>query len=139
MQVGKIPRNDWYDRNCVVGGVNFNALVGPHAGILRATYTVPAGKKTLVDFIEATGYRVTAAGPSGIIALYGMYTPSGGAGRILYRHWTDLPAVNATYDKHLNSRLLMQVGDTIDMYTLDSSTGGTVSHYGLINTNEFDV
>jgi len=133
-------RPAWYDRNPVNRAIDYNAsAVGPHAVTDRATYTVPAGKKALVENISLLVMRdgsPTTAGRAWAIA---MIYPGGGAG------WTALSAivlsatVGATDHAEVGTSALLQATDVIKLRTEDLSTAGTHFYALGLKITEFDA
>jgi len=136
-----VARPAWYDRNPVVAGHSYFAVTGPHTYTTRFTYTVPAGKKAMVEVMHANVKRVTAPTTGGYAGIYFAFTPSGGTLTIILR--AELTSADAAAkDKEsasIGSSMTLKAGDTIDAATQDLSTGGTI-YYGIdMKITEFDA
>jgi len=120
------PRLEWYDRNAINGTVFYLGTgVAPHSVTVRATYTVPTGKKALIGAICLQFLRVTAAGTVGQIHAYFDIGPGLGlTGQMLDNN------VGAHLEREVNMNSVLLEGEGLGLSTLDLSTGGTVN-YGL--------
>jgi len=129
------PRAEWYDRNPTQRSVFYSASsVSPHTETMRATYTVPTGKKAMVVVVNAQLRRNTAAttvGRAYIRALTGsvyffyLTHQNNTAG---YREWMAVGGL-----------MMIPTGDILFLYTADESTAGTMDFFATILIIEFDA
>jgi hypothetical protein len=134
-------RPAWYDRNAASKCSSYLATAAPHALTARWTYTVPAGKKALVELLQVGLKRMTAAGTPQVAYVAITVVPSGGSG--VYLVFADLTASNnAVGDKdNMSSQgtLNLSAGDEINAKTYDGSTTGTIEYTANMKITEFDA
>jgi len=136
-----VARPDWYDRNPIPTNLYWDAETGPHAATERWTYTVPSGKKALVEVLQCVVKRTVAATTPLTPYTRISYTPSGGTERSLLTAIL-LSAENAVKDKMesgIGATLTMFVGDRIRAMSADAGTGGTCFYLAAGKVTEFDA
>lgn len=113
------------------------AAIAPHVATVRWTYTVPAARFAVVEFLHVSLTRQTAAAPVGeAIAAIGII-PSGGA---LSRILQVVIFTNAVGDKdhaEWGGRILLAAGDALEGRTIDTSTGGTFRYLVSARISEY--
>jgi len=129
------PRLEWYDRNPIAKSQAYNGSgVAPHSMTVRATYTVPTGKKALIAFAEGVIVRVTAATAVGWVEVLVQ-----GANNEAFR----LNHINNTVNSYEQGRTyvgyVLLAGQDINLQTQDLSTGGTLSYNVFITSMEFSA
>lgn len=135
-----IGRPAWYDRNpASKADIWTGAGVAPHAATTRKTYTCPAGKKAMVEVLELSVIRETAATTVGTAQAYVTITPSGGSAIVCIAAWIRTNTVADRNDAFLGASMLLFPGDRIDLMTLDLSTGGTCAYFVCYKITEFDA
>lgn len=124
-----------YDRNPGFERIVFGASGrGPAAEATLDTYTVPGGRKAIIDSAMFQIVRDAAAGAVSTCAWYlkvNSLVVSGLEAR--------LTAVN---DREWSAQALainLIAGDVVDLTYLDSSTGGTCRILGTCSVTEFDA
>ena len=128
----------WHDRNPSQAAFNYGNTVAPHANTQRWTYTVPAARKCMIEVLMARALRVTVA------------APVGRAGGFVYlSNVTNNPAlidvalinntVGAIDARNLGGSVTLLAGNTIEAWTSDASTGGTVEWAMMMKGLEFDA
>ena len=131
----------FYDRNpIVIGTVVAPGAIGPHADTLRASYTVPSGKRTVLEMADLFLEIVTAAGPSGNKRADIRWTPAGGSDTQFIRA-NLLASSNAIGDKEtkvVGLSAMFQEGDLIGLRTADLGTGGTIEYEVKLKWTEFE-
>jgi len=138
---GATARKEWYDRNPASKADSFGATLVPHAETVRKTYTVPAGKKAMVESLQARVIRVTAATAAGTPYASWRITPSGGSVSSFLRALL-ITGQNAVKDEDkvsIGTTLTLFAGDKLEAATFDDSTAGTVYHYISYKLTEFDA
>ncbi len=131
--------NQPLDRNPVMKFLEGAAVgVGPHTPTQRASYTVPAGKKAMLNALQLDVIRATAATTAGPVSAYVNFLIGGGGnnsiGPTMYKN-----AINDSDLMRLSIGVVMSAGDALRVYTADGSTGGTVTYaWGAILT-EYDA
>jgi len=133
------PRLEWYDRNPITRSLQYSATVAPHSGTLRASYTVPTGKKAFLEALLVYIRRVTAATTAGLISDSVFYTPSGGSGTYLLASELVDNTVNASKIVSHGLSSAVVSGDVLEVWTSDGSTGGTVGHVLTVKITEFSA
>jgi len=135
-----VARPDWYDRN-PVSRVDYywGSGVAPHGVTTRLSYTVPSGKKAMVEVLVLKVRRNTAATTLGIARASLILTPSGGAPD----NFMDACIVNNTVDVKdgwsIGASLALITGDLLEFTTYDGSTGGTCDYWLSYKITEFDA
>jgi len=110
------------------------ANVAPHTQVVRATYTVPTGKKAFCSRAYSELIRSAAATTLGKAA-------------VLLVTSTTLIIVNKHYDNTVGRREwaalsmggIFLAGDVVTVQTYDLSTGGTMDYIGIIGLMEFSA
>lgn len=133
------PRQAWYDRNPTPKAVSYNANIVPAATTQRWTYTVPANRKSYVEFGLIAAERSAAAAPVGTIEAFVQYTPNGGATSTIAYLRQDTNTVGIPYFIPIGQAMLLFAGDNLAAFTDDTSTGGSVSFQLAIKVTEFDA
>lgn len=133
-------RPAYFDRNSVPTAFG-HATVGaaPHAETIRASYTVPAGKKAWVGTVWLYEERSTAAAPAAKMWSALKYTPFGGTIRYIDESILATNGVNDIVDRTVTGFEFMASGDKLDLVSADQSTGGTSSPFGTVKYTEFDA
>jgi len=135
-----VARPDWYDRNPSNQHLYYEGYgISPHVKTGRWNYTVPAGKKALVELVWARLIRKSAATTLGDAYAGIWFLVSGGTNRWLAGAWICDNTVGATKDFVLGQSIIMLPGDSIFGYTADGSTGGTFDYQIYAKITEFDA
>jgi len=135
-----VARPDWYDRNPAMIWNTYNASgVAPHSLTTRWTYTVPTGKKALLEQAMTYIMRSTAATTLGWASLKIWYQPSGGTNREMV--YVDLydNTVAAKTISHFSFAMVLLAGDVLTGTSADTSTGGTCNYTLTAKATEFDA
>jgi hypothetical protein len=127
-------RPDPWDRNPNVPAVWFSAAVAPHGTTQRLTYTVPVQRKTLISGFFLYNSRLVVATTDG--DLVWTIRKNGVA---MLTITLRLPTANQNYQVALPSQLYLAPGDSLEVLTSDSSTGGQVYWSTTIFAMEFDA
>jgi len=125
----------WYDRNPVPNMIAYRANgVAPHTVTIRASYTVPAGKKAMVVFSSAMIMRATAATTVGRV--HGNAgTPTAGTFDCYHKNNT----VDSMVTVQNAEMIVVGAGITLSITTEDLSTGGTMDYDLSVIYIEFDA
>ena len=144
MRVGPQPiiaRPAWYDRNPTTLVDSFTGSAAPHAPTTRISYTVPAGKKAIVETLAAKVIRMAAASTPELVTAQFLLTPSGGEERVLLGAYLT-SAQNSPKDSDslgIGPSLTLFPGDYIRGITFDLSTGGLVYYVLILKLTVFDA
>jgi hypothetical protein len=113
-----------------------NWAVNPHADTTRASYTVPANRRAVLTGCMCHILRVTVAAPVGNAAIYVISTIGGGG---FYSCIAELLTNNIGDQQTalFSGQAWLTAGDTVELHTLDISTGGTVTYRGSFCIVEF--
>lgn len=126
------------DRNPTDVNQNYSNTLAPHVTTTRWTYTVPAGRKCLVELVNSRIMRITAAAPAG----YADVAIS--LGNVLaYLALAELNsgdnAIGVRESKYITAQALLLAGDVLQAQTADGSTGGTIGYLASFKGTEFDA
>jgi len=143
MRIGPQPiisRPAWYDRNPTVVA-NYSLLLdqAPHASTERISYTTPAGKKAMLEVIEAEVQRSAAATTVGRAHTIFTITPSGGSESILVWARIITNGVGDRQARTIGQSVIMLAGDKLSCQTADNSTGGTCHYNIAYKITQFDA
>lgn len=132
-------RADFYDRGAdgVHIGYEGNAIA-PHGSTVRATYTVPANSKVIINAAQLYLMRATAPAGAGIYNAWLQYTPSGGSAVPIVKAYHKSPTQYTNINVLLSSGFVMYPGDKLELVTADISAGGTISYILHVMMSEFD-
>ncbi len=135
-------RPDYYDRNAADVSLNWaSGGTGPHTATVRAAYTVPAGKKALVEAAVCYLQRLTAQTVIGNVALMvGVYSA---AGAFLY-NVVALPSyTTAAYQPPITEHQprigILFAGQILKIISSDLGTNGTVAYDASAKIVEMDA
>jgi hypothetical protein len=135
-----IGRPAWYDRNPVTTFKSYyEGNVAPHGLTERWTYTVPSGKKALVELIAIWMNRTAAPTTLGRAEARLLFFPSGGSETPLVYSVLYDSNVGAEKNVNIGQSSIMLQGDKIRATTYDGSIGGNVSYLVLAKITEFDA
>jgi len=130
-----VARPEWYDRNPVkIRRNSVGAGISPHSDTERWTYTVPAGKKAIVESLQTTMIRKTAATTAGR-----PYAHIIVAGIAFLKAVIIGNAIGDRSDPTVGPAMVLVAGETITANTADDSTGGTVDFFVAMTATEFDA
>jgi len=136
-----MARPEWYDRNPASKCDQYQNTLSPHGQTVRLTYTVPAGKKAMVELLQADVFRRTVATTAAYPSSSWNLTPSGESIKYILLS-TLTPEQNAIGDKdyrELGATLALFPGDKVEGITVDGGTGGTAMYYLSYKITEFDA
>lgn len=127
MKLGSLAagRPAYYDRNAFARTDEYTATVGPHGFTQRFTYTVPSGKKGILEFGYVYIQRVTAPGVAGLYLAHVQCVSSGIQLRTPIIE-NNSAVAGLGIQTLLPMSLTIYAGETIAGQTVDFSTGGTV-------------
>jgi len=131
---------NYYDRIAITIGQLYNANgVAPHGLTTRWIYTVPAGKKALVETSICRILRITAAAALSFcdarIITGGLTTAQTYSAYALLLNNT----INAQITDRSDSPILLLAGQTLSGETNDGSTGGTMNYLVTAKITEFNA
>jgi len=135
-----VARPAWYDRNPISRVDSASADgVTPHGATDRLTYTVPAGKKALIEQADAKIWRQTAATTAGEVFVAFTVTPGGGSQQFVMRDAFFTNAVNDSAKLSMSPNMTLKAGDVFTIATFDGSTGGTTRYRLGYKLTEYDA
>jgi len=135
-----VARPAWYDRNPISRIDHYWGLtVAPHALTTRLTYTVPAGKKAILEALQVRCIRRTAATTVGLVYAVAYITPSGASEKELLDCYLFTNNVGDKDGQALQGTVTLFAGDVLGLKTYDGSTGGTVDYFLAYKLTEFDA
>lgn len=122
-----VVRPAFQDRNATTFVQSYLAASAPHAGMVRWTTTVAAGRRLLVEAGLAAFWRETAATTADQVTALIRVTSGGVECDIAL-----IKAVNNTvssfYSDKVNAQTTLYVGETLSGISRDNSNGGTMFH-----------
>jgi len=134
-----VARPAWYDRNPVSRNGYFAGASGPHAITTRLTYTCPAGKKAILEVMQARVDReIVATTPNYAQAIF-EFEPAGGTAYYLLAARILTNNVGDKERAELGGNLTMYPGDVLRGRTVDVSTGGQCAYQLSYKLTEFDA
>ena len=129
------PRLEWYDRNPGTGVLIYSdAGVAPHTITVRATYTVPTGKKAWLSMITQSILRATAATTEGKVTTW-IFIAGSAASFLLHLDNTEGAKEHAI----TAAVAAVQSGQVVEIQTEDAGIGGTMDYLVAILYTEFDA
>jgi hypothetical protein len=133
-------RAQWYDRNPLSKGFSY-ALdgVAPHGNTARWTYTVPAGRKALIEAATCEIMRQTAAAPVGLYYAEIIANLNDASFPRFINVISLDNTVGGRAGQSLNCATILQAGEIITGQTGDPSTAGTVAYRLTCKLTEFDA
>jgi len=131
-------RATFYDRNPIPLGLNYNSSLAPHGLTVRWSYTVPVGKKFLMAYSYAYGFKSVLAGAPGPFRGQIRVTPVVGA--VYYPIWvyTYLLTLGDVGEMNGNTSVAFLPGDVIEGLTQDTNGGGNILFSIGMSGTEFD-
>jgi hypothetical protein len=120
------PRQPWYDRNPVEKALVYTAAtVAPHADMTRWTYTVPSGKKFMLQTGLCTIYRDAAAAVAGQGSARVRVTPSGGSTCVISAADVWVVTYGAGETRVAGTNVVVLAGGVMDAVSSDGANGGS--------------
>lgn len=111
--------------------------IAPHANTSRVSYTVPAGKRALIQACLGTTIRDTVAAPIGRFGLF-VERDDGVSPDTILSLTSLANTIGANNQLSYADQSYMKAGDIVTIWTGDLSTGGTVSYFAHVSITEFD-
>ena len=132
-------RADFYDRNALVVILSYNASnIVPHGVTVRDTYTVPAGKKSIVNGLSGEIIRRLVATGSGATRGYYSFTPDGGLTDRIFSVEHLALTIYTDGRNSVSPAFVMYPGDQIDLVTTDAKGTGSANYSFNGMITEFD-
>jgi len=143
VRVGTTPavaRAAWYDRNPTNYAYAYFGIVAPHGATQRISYTVPSGKKAIVELLETYIKRVTAATAPDTAQAYWQGTLTGATNLLQNVELLSIENTPAQgMSKNMGATITVNAGEFLTLYTVDASTGGTIRYGSSIKLSVFDA
>ncbi len=137
---GVAGKGHFYDRS-----IDFNVLeyegsdIAPHVRTLRDTYEVPTGKIIKLDMISLDMIRTSTTGTAVEALLELDCTKAIGGDFNLHHAVLYGKLIGEEADHSHDSNLFLGVGDVINLYTTDPSSGGTITYNGQVVFQIFNL
>lgn len=133
-------RAAWYDRSPATRADGYSTgAVAPHSATVRVSYTVPTGKKALVELILTSLERDGAPGAAGAAAALARVTPGTGSQIAILISRDQSATVGAQKVQSLAGSFTLKAGDLLELVTVDGSTTGTYQYDLASKVTEFDA
>lgn len=134
-----VSRPEPSDRNGTAQTIVYGAnSVAPHAQTTRASYTVPANRKAVVEASFVQMIRDSAAAAASIVQASFYYTKSGGSAQQVINAFSGSNVLWSGDHFGIGWSLRLFAGDVIDLRTSDVSTGGTNTFNLFARATEYD-
>ena len=134
------PRLEWYDRNPQMQAEAYNGTgIPPHGLTERWSYTVPTGKKCLLEMLQALIKRALAATTEDLAYIIVNYTKSGGVAKSLIFNPLRTNLVGDGDSVAIGATLTLLAGDVLAAKTGDASDGGWIDYNVAYKSTEFDA
>jgi len=130
-------RPAWYDRapQTVRDAEQFDA--GPHIATERMNYTCPSRRQAFIELIDIEMVRLTVAAPVDIAMTYVTLDPRVGTIGSIGRAIMLLNVAGDRVSKQF-TQISVFAGESVHVWTLDGSTGGTIRYSLTMKIVEFD-
>jgi len=134
-------RPAWYDRNPESESDYWVGLdIGPHVLTDRIAYTVPSGKRAMIELLQLTVHRRAAATTAGYVrAIASTYTQIQGTREIVHASIFYSNTVDIRDDKCFGLGFVLKTGEMISFRTGDGSTGGTCDWVLTYKLTKYDA
>lgn len=130
----------WYDRNPRSSVKGYDApTVAPHTVEVRWSYTVPKGKKAIIEGVYVKLIRRNVADPVGFASCHVDFLEKGGSANPPILKAMIVTNVAGDMDKDVLEGITMYEGDKISGVTQDLSTGGSIAYMTGCKITEFDA
>jgi hypothetical protein len=110
--------------------------VAPHGLANRSSYTVPTGKRSIIDAVSVGLEQDAAASAAGFARASVVYQEIGDT-RYLVQAVTYEVAVGTRDHWHLSQCGLMLAGEVVRIRSIDGKTGGTMAYHAHFKLLEF--
>jgi hypothetical protein len=133
-------RSNAFDRNATSKTNDYNAVaIAPHALTVRATYTIPAGKKFAVGTVCLSTSRAAAVTVAGAQSAKARLTPSGGAASFIFSNLMFGGAAGEKSPLMAGSSAILFAADLLELTTEDLNTAGSINYTLAVPGYEFDA
>ncbi len=134
------PIYPWYDRNPLDVSINWtlNGAI-PHVNTLRASYTVPANRSAFLTGINGEMRRITPATGTGYHRMQYKIDPVAGGLRAFLQLTGRGEAEDDGVFLMLSPQMILVAGDTVTIYSTDTSPDGVVAYEASFVISEFDA
>lgn len=131
-------RAPWFDRNLsVFGALFYDPAAAPAALTVRASYTVPAGRRAYFHTVGSLG-RSAVAGAPGIAQVVTRLQGVPGAPVTVAASRTGFNVVSSAVGFNVDQFVCAPPGSTLEVCTEDLSVGGTLYFTASLLAMEFD-
>jgi len=138
--ISKVRGLEWFDRTPTPIWKTYSAnAVDSHAITERWSYTVPDGKKAILEFAYFYVRRAAPPTVSGYIIPQLRFTPNDGSENVLDRMVFRSATEYDIKEKNLAVAIILSKGDKVRGLTIDTSTGGQTDIIFNAKFTEFDV
>lgn len=124
--------------NPISANISDHVDVAPHIKTLRSTYVVPKAKAAMIEDLSGFLVVIGAAITSGERQITMELTQLGGEPKIIFHLATITAQLRMFANKRLQSKLPLNSGDVLKIYTEDTSTGGVGEYDFNVSITEFD-
>jgi len=133
-----VARPGSMDRNSSSILSGYDAIVGPHSQTQRTAYTVPASRKAN---LEALFFRVSRSSNATVAgAVYSFIKIYNATSQAVVLYPTDSAITTGViYANLIGTGMTVYAGESVQSYTADGSTGGTVYYIVSAKLTEFDA
>ena len=136
LRIADLP---WYDRNPKSKPGRYDITLPPHASTGRLEYTCPTDKRALVELLQATVLRRTAADSVLTVLGYWIFTPKGKVNTMILKAELITNTVGDRVSSELGKNIMLHPGDNLTGVTSDTSTGGECGYFLSYKLTEFNA
>ncbi len=121
-----VARPSYYDRGAIAFSGGYADVLAPHAETVRISVTIAAGRKVLIEGVNASLTRITAAGTLSLAQLYVNITATAGFRMADINATTNV--INSRTREIVYPATTIYAGEIFTAASADNSTGGTNSY-----------
>jgi|SRR5882672_2815812 len=134
-------RPAYYDRNPIARTIVFISMIPlvPHGNTIRSTYTVPAGRKAMLESAYARVRRITVAGTNGTPLGEVKYNVGGATATRIASGGVGTNVALAENSGQVGTVGIMVATDTVTLETQDDSVTGDADYRLAGKIFEFDA
>lgn len=132
-------RPDYKDRNAVARTLTCNTTFAatPAAATVRATYTVPAGKKAFIEYVDIVIVNLSTTATNSDAALQLLISTTTDGSQVAGVAW--IPPAQAKDSAFFGGAGLLVAGESVQLRDFSNSSAGNVISRGAIKLTEFDA
>lgn len=138
--VGVRTIKEWTDRNPDNRKLEFGSLwSGPHEATQRLSYTVPSGKKAIIQSVYLyLEIQSAATTPGRRYNNFSLIIDGSSVSTLTAWIQSTINVVGSVEFENITPMFILYPGDGLDITTADNGTGGTIIYYGDVVLAEYN-